>query len=234
MAGISESGHANNVANFNQLRSYLIGYGADYNPANVSLTLASLQALNTSAESVIDAVNSAFPSYNSAVAAREVAFKPLSKRVTRCMNFLKASGVTEEVYDQVRTVARKIKGSRASSGSENGISTSQMSYDSRTENFDKMILLLAGIPEYNPNEEELQVATLSAFCDDLKLKNNAVIAAEVPLSNARIARNNVLYADTTGLYDVAITVKNYVRAVFGTQSPQYNQIRNLKFKQQKI
>ena len=244
MSNNSETGHAVNVANFNDLISFVNGYGSAYNPSNPAIMLPAMQTLSVNAEAALVGVNAALPAYNAAVAAREVVFAPLSKRVTRVMNFLKSSGVTPQVYDQVNTVARKVKGARASAiikpdapadGAEPAptpkqISASQMSYDNRTENFGKMIQLLAAIPEYNPNEADLTVAALTTLHDDMKTKNNAVITAEVPLSNARIARNNVLYAENTGLYDIALKVKMYISSVFGITSPQYKQIKNLKFK----
>lgn len=243
MPNNGETGHAVNVANFNELISFVNGYGSAYNPANSALTLTALRLLAVGAGTAVEGVNAALPAYNAAVSAREVVFVPLSKLVTRIMLFLKASGVSQQVYDQVNTVARKVKGTRASAlikpeaageGEEpkpetKQISASQMSFDSRTENFGKLIQLLSSIPQYNPNEEELKVATLTVLLEDLKVKNSAVVAAEVPLSNARIARNNVLYADNTGLCDIALTVKNYVKAVFGSTSPQYKQISKLKF-----
>ena len=238
-----ETGHAVNVANFNDLISFVTGYGSAYNPSNPAIMLPAMQTLSVNAEAALAAVNAALPAYNAAVAAREVVFAPLSKLVTRVMNFLKSSGVTPQVYDQVNAVARKVKGTRASAiikpdapadGAEPSptpkqISAAQMSYDSRTENFGKMIQLLAGIPEYNPNEADLTVAALTTLHDAMKSKNSTVINAEVPLSNTRIARNNVLYTDATGLCDIALKVKMYVSSVFGTTSPQYKQISKLKF-----
>jgi hypothetical protein len=243
MSTNSDSGHAVNVANFNDLITFVTGYGETYNPSNNLIKLPALQEMAGVASEALGAVNAAIPAYNGAVAAREVIFEPLSKLVTRVMNFLKASGVSVQVYDQVNTVARKVKGTRASAiikpeppveGAEpvpvvKQVSASQMSYDSRAENFAKLIQLLAGIPEYNPNENDLKVETLGELYDELRTKNNAVIAAEVPFSNARIARNEVLYTETTGLCDIAQTTKNYVKAIFGATSPQFKQISSLKF-----
>ena len=50
-----------------------------------------------------------------------------------------------------------------------------------------------------------------------------------PLSNKRIARDEVLYADGTGLVDLAGLVKKYIKSLFGADSPQYEQISGLKF-----
>uniref|UniRef100_UPI003216C774 hypothetical protein n=1 Tax=uncultured Draconibacterium sp. TaxID=1573823 RepID=UPI003216C774 len=248
MASKTESGHAVNVANFNELISYVTGYNTAYNPSNTALALTALQTIATNAGNSIDAVYSSIPAYSLAVNQREEVFAPLSKLVTRVMNFLRASGVSQQVYDSVNTVARKIKGARASAKittpapdpnnpetpEVRQVSASQISYDMREENFEKLIQMLAAIPQYAPNEEELTTTSLSALCNQLSDSNAAVIAAEVPLSNARIARNQVLYAATTGLCDIAQSVKMYIKAVFGATSAQYRQISKLKFTKAKL
>lgn len=210
--------------------------------------MTALQTLSAEAKSAIDAVNAAMPSYSNAVSAREAAFEPLSKLTTREMNSLKATDTTTQVDESARTLARKIQGVRATAkmtepekaaatteGKEiNQISSSQMSYDNRLDNFDKLIQLLNTIELYAPNEPELKVTALTALYNDLKEKNTAVINATTPISNARIARNNILYKENTGLVDVALDVKTYIKSVFGATSPQYKQVSKLEFRAIKI
>ena len=74
MASTSETGHAKNVANLDELISFVGGYGVVYNPSKPAIKLPALQALSTAAKAAIGAVNSANPAYSNAVAAREVAF----------------------------------------------------------------------------------------------------------------------------------------------------------------
>ena len=239
----SESGHAKNVANLDTLITYVVGYGTTYNPSKPSLKLAALQTLSTSAKVTINNVNAALPAYSNAVAARETAFAPLSKLTTRVMNALRATDTTESVDENARTLVRKIQGVRATpkksdeeklalkaQGKEvSEVSSSQMSYDNRLDNLDKLIKLVSSIALYAPNEADLKVAALTALYTDLKAKNTAVIAATAPLSNARIARNDVLYKPLTGLYDIAIDTKTYIKSVFGATSPQYKQVKGLVF-----
>jgi hypothetical protein len=247
MSNNSETGHVVNVANFNEMISFVVGYDRTYNPSNPLITPGALQEKADAAGGAVTSVNTSLAVYNAAISDRELSFKPVSQLVTRVMSFLKASGAPKPVYDQVLTVARKIKGTRASAivtppepeeGAENPVvprqvSASQMSFDSRTENFGKLVVLLTGIPEYNPNEQELTIEGLNGVYTALKAKNTAVINAEVPLSNARILRDEVLYAETTGLCDVALMVKDYVKALFGTTSAQYSQISKLRFTKKK-
>ena len=244
MASTSETGHAKNVSNFETLISFITSYGATYNPSRESIKLPALNTILTNSKASLNALDEVHPTYSNAVAAREDAFKSFSKLITRVNNALKATDTTTQVDESAQTIVRKLQGKRATpkiseedmallkaDGKEvNQISTAQMSYDSRLENFNKLIMLLSSVPEYKPNEEELKISTLTALYNDLLAKNAAVLAATVPLSNARISRNDVLYKEKTGLVDTAFDVKVYIKSLFGASSPQYKQISKLAFK----
>ena len=243
MTNTSETGHAKNVTNLESLITSIIALETSYNPSRDSIKLTSLQTLLTASTESLNAVNIAQAAYSNAVAARKVAFEPFSKLITRVMNSLKASGAPTQVVQSARTIVRKLQGRRASAkiteeekkaleaeGKEvNQISASQMSFDNRIENFDRLIMLLSSIPLYNPNEAELKVETLKALHNQLKEKNTEVILPIVQLSNSRIARNKILYSENTGLVDVALDSKTYIKSIFGATSPQYKQISKLRF-----
>ena len=243
MTNTSETGHAKNVTNLESLITSIIALETSYNPSRDSIKLTTLQSLLTASTESLNAVNIAQAAYSNAVAARKVAFEPFSKLITRVMNSLKASGASTQVVQSARTIVRKLQGRRASAkiteeekkaleaeGKEvNQISASQMSFDNRIENFDRLIMLLSSIPLYNPNEAELKVETLKALHNQLKEKNTEVILPIVQLSNSRIARNKILYSENTGLVDVALDSKTYIKSIFGATSPQYKQISKLRF-----
>ncbi len=88
-------------------------------------------------------------------------------------------------------------------------------------------------PTYAPNETELQISTLQANLGNLKATNTAVVNAYTNFSNARITRNSILYAPTSGLVDIASDVKKYVKSVFGATSPQFKQVSKLEFRKVK-
>ena len=243
MTNTSETGHAKNVTNLESLITSIIALETSYNPSRDSIKLPALQALLTASKESLNAVNIAQATYSNAVAARKVAFEPFSKLITRVMNSLKASGVSTQVVQSARTIVRKLQGRRASAkiteeekkaleaeGKEvNQISASQMSFDNRIENFDRLIMLLSSIPLYNPNEAELKVEALKALHNQLKEKNTEVILPIVQLSNSRMNRNKILYNENTGLVDVALDSKTYIKSIFGATSPQYKQISKLRF-----
>jgi hypothetical protein len=76
-----------------------------------------------------------------------------------------------------------------------------MSFDQRIENLDKLIQLLAAQPAYIPNEPELSVAGLTTTLNTMRTTNTTAVNAYTPVSNARINRNTILYAESTGLVD---------------------------------
>lgn len=246
MASTSETGHAKNVANFEDLISFCTGYGVTYNPSKVAIKLPGLTALSASANAALQAVKVAKTAYDNATNAREVAFKPLKPLATRIVNALAATDSTVQTLDDVKTTNNKIQGRRAKAIKEpetgepgvavaapKTVSTSQQSFDKLIDHFAQLIQTLTAEPKYIPNENELKVATLNTMLSDLKAKNTAVINATTALSNARIARDKILYSDDTGLIDTAKDVKQYVKSLFGASSPQYKQVSGLEFKMKK-
>ncbi len=248
MANTIESGHSKNVAGLDHLVSFTIGYGIAYNPTKKSIKIESLQSIAANAKNAINVVNTAFPAYSNAVAAREVAFLPLSKLATRVKNAIIATDTSDQVDDHARTYIRKIQGKRAtpkkteeekkileSEGKEvRESSSSQMSFDGRLASFDQLIKLLSTIELYAPNEADLKVESLTALYNDLTEKNTAVLTSRTPLSNARISRNEILYKPNTGLVDTASDAKAYIKSLFGASSPQYKQVSNIPFRSVKV
>ncbi len=226
-----ETGHAKNVANFQTLISFVTAYGETYNPSNEAITLQALNDLLTQAQSGITSTLNTKTAYNLAANARAADFDPIKPTATRLFNAFKASEVPEKNVEKAKTVNRKIQGTRAKKidDTQKTVSVSQQSYDSLTESFAELINLLAAEPAYKPNEQDLKLTTLNATLANFREKNLAVTNAYTQYSNAQIARNSILYAKTTGLIDIALTVKEYVKSLFGSASPQYKQISKLEF-----
>lgn len=251
MPSTSETGHAKNVANFETLISFCTGYGATYNPSRDALKVANLQLLLTAAKAAIVDCKAKETAFDNATDARKESFSTLKALGTRIVNALSVSGVADSVIEGARTINRKLQGQRANGpataesivaeGTAStpttpapGIaSSSQQSYDNLVEHFNGLIELVSSDTEYNPNETELKVATLQTYLAELRTANTNVLTANTAWSNSRISRDNTIYADTTGLVDIALDVKAYVKSVFNSTSPQYGQISGIEFKRAK-
>lgn len=57
MGVTSESGHAKNVSNFDELISACTSFGATFNPSKATIKLAGLQATATSSKTAMSSVN---------------------------------------------------------------------------------------------------------------------------------------------------------------------------------
>lgn len=240
MSSTSEIGHAKNVANFEDLISFCTRYGAIYNPILNAIKVANMNILKINASSALASAIAANTAFKNAANNREIVFEPVKKLTTKVMAALKACGATEQTVKDASTINHKIQGKRAkpktaSESKEKAIinpndppvevpeetkqiSVSQQSYDSMIEHFEKLISLLSSIPAYNPNEAVLKIASLNTLLTSMKTSNSAVITAYTNWSNARIQRNDVLYKKITGLVDVALESKNYVKSLYGATS----------------
>ena len=136
------------------------------------------------------------------------------------------------------TIVRKLKGVRKTAIKEStnpdevqiNHSTSQLSFDQRTNNMDLLISLLQNTPNYNPNETEYKVATYQDKKAQMLLKTQAVADTFVPLNNARSTRNNSLYLSEDNLVDTANKAKDYLFTILDSNSAQYKAISKIKFK----
>jgi len=239
MASTSETGHAKNVANFQDLIAFVTSYGTIYNPSKNALKLAQLTSLQTAAQTKIADVVAKNTTFNNAVNDRMTAFGGLKSLSTRLVNALESTDAAKEKINDAKNFNRKLQGKSAAPAAPptdpntpapTSISTSQQSYDQQIQHFAGLISVLQSEASYTPNENDLKIATLSAKQADLVAKNNAVSTAYTNVSNSRIARNKTLYDPTTGLVDTALEVKSYIKSIFGASSPEYKQVSKIQFK----
>jgi hypothetical protein len=230
------------VANFQTVISFCTGYGNKYVPSQTTLTVANLQTQWIAADDVMDDCKKTETACDNAIDIRRDFFADVRQQGTKIVNALVASGVADSVVEGARTINRKIQGQRATplpapKKAEDGkditpktISSSQQGFDSLVEHVTGMIELVSSQPEYGPNEEELKVASLQTYLAGLKTTNTNVINANTTWSNDRIKRDELLYADKTGVVDTCQSIKNYIKSAFGATSPQYKQVSGLLFK----
>jgi hypothetical protein len=239
MASTSETGHAKNIANFQDLIAFVTGYGATYNPSKNALKLPQLNTLVTTSQGNLADVITKNTAYNNSVNDRIIAFEGLKALSTRLVNALETTDAPKEKVSDAKGFNRKIQGKRASTSATPTdpstpapatISASQQSYDQQIQHFAGLVSVLQSETSYTPNENELKIVTLTAKQANLVAKNNAVSTAYTNISNSRITRNKTLYEDVTGLVSVATEVKKYIKSVFGASSPEFAQVKGIEFK----
>lgn len=243
MASTSETGHAKNIANFQDLISFCEGYGATYNPTKESLKIPQLKTLYQTAQDKLNSSKTQKTNFDNATNERRNAFKDLKPLSTKIVNAFAVSGADILAQNNLKSVNKKLQGSSSTAKkpetttnnvttteTSKTISTSQQSYDRLIDHFSNIIQVLEQTPVYAPNENDLKVDSLQAKLSDLQTKNTSLINAYTSYSNAMIDRNQILYNPLTGIIQTAKEVKQYVKSIFGSTSPQYKQVSGLEFK----
>lgn len=239
MASTSEKGHAKNIANANLLCTHISHLGTRYNPSNSKLLLANLQSVFANATALQENVNALVAPYSLAVDNREGIFAPLSKKITKLRKVYKATeGVNQAQLEDFMTIARKLKGytkvkNRPTSDTateQTQYSTSQLSYDQRTNSMDLLIAQLQNTPNYNPNEVEFQIATLQAEKAQMLQATQNVANTYVPLNSARSTRNDALYNNQDNLVDTFNKAKDYLFTILDSNSLEYKAISKVSFR----
>ncbi len=243
MPSFNETGHAKNVANFQDLIAFCATYPA-YNPSSAALTVAGLNTKYTDARTALNGVITALTTFNNAVNVRKTAFESLRPLATRVISAFEACGADAEKVKDAKSINKKLQGARATKKetpvpanpgnpvpADNSISASQQSYDQQLEHFAKLINLLTTTAAYTPNETNINLTGLATKLGELQTANSGVSTAYAALSNSRIARDSELYNPHTGLVAIATSVKKYIKSLFGSVSPQYKQVSGLQFRE---
>lgn len=236
MPSKSEVGHAKNVANLQKLTEQVIVYPL-YNPPIENLAVVSLQALYTNASTKLSEVEEKRNANKKAITLRQTAFENLKPTCTRIINLIDILGLPQGTLDQAKSLNRLIQGGQKKTSTQpeenkeapKTASTSRQSYTQQANNFGILLQLLATIPTYTPNEDDLKLTTLSTYHASLINATKAVDQTEALLNAKLIERDQILYADGTGLYAIAQNVKKYVKSLYGATSSEYTNVSAIKF-----
>ena len=239
----SETTNQQNVINFELLITVITTFGDKYNPPIDALKVPTLNDLLQKGKLSLEAVTSAKLVYKGAIAAQNSGFEGFDSLITRIINSLRIIGVPKQTLEQAESIVRELRGKRASdllseeelaAEKEKGNEIKQVAVHNasiarKLENFNKFILFLEQIKEYSPNEQDLTTAALRIKQADMQQKSTDLSKSDVALEAARINRDEILYADTTGIVDTALSAKQYVKSLYGASDPRFKQVNSIPF-----
>lgn len=231
--------HFKNVQTFGKLTGICTGYGGSYKPGKQHLQANALAALSKSTQQIMDRVTEAQSSFDHAISKRKRGFEDLRKVSMAVVQLLKANGTDPFTLQYAIAHSRKINGAyrirsqpkTGEAGSEEmlvGYSTGK-GMIATIEAFAHLVALVEKEPLYASSEEAFSVSGLRTMLATIQDLNEAVVAAEIQLKDARRKRDLLLYSDHKSLYATAMAVKQYVRAVFGYNSSQHQELVDLTF-----
>lgn len=242
MATTNETGHAKNVANYEKFIGVCVGFGAEYKPSLADLKVDSMKVQLTKAKSALKELKLAERTFGNETNNRELAFATITGLATRVIRSLESCGANELTVEDARSINNKLQGKRATPLTNQELkgeadpatepktrSTSQRSFDNQVDHFEKLITAVSAEPRYNPNELDLQVIHLNSILEELTIRNQLASQAENALNDARTKRNEILYADKTGICDIVTAVKSYAISAFKTSSKEYKKLTKFKF-----
>lgn len=241
----SETGHAKNLANFNELITLVKSFEEQYNPIADNLKIAALEAQAKKAEEVLSKLKEAETVSKQATATLQSEFKTLNTFTSRIMGLLISSGAKSSSIDEARSIQKKIVGNNTKkkktdtqeaspTETKETRSTSRQSYDSRLDSFEKLVTVLQNIPEYTPFEDEFKIKALQFKIKAMKEAIQTNDNKEALRSQMMTERNNLLYTDDIGLVSVANKIKAYIKAIFGgVKSTQYKTASKIRFTKQR-
>ncbi|MDR1680212.1 MAG: hypothetical protein LBS12_00285 [Prevotellaceae bacterium] len=244
MPPFQESGINTYVSHFRLLIDVSAGFGAAYAPSRTDLTITALETKLTAVRASIDAVAAKLPAYLIAESVRIEEFYKLKPLAVRIRATAINCNLPVAVVNQIKEIVRKIQGRRARPiiplegegdvATTHYISVAQTSYDSQITHFRDLVAIVAGQTGYTPSATDIKVPALQAQLERFIEFNDDVLAASVPLKDARQKRNELLYEPGTGMIDTALAVKGYVKGTFGSRSAQYREVSHIPFRNKKI
>ena len=236
-----ETGNAKNVANFQKLIEQITVY-QKYNPPVENLKLESLNNLYTAALASLTTLEDKRNANKNAIHLRQQQFENLRSISTRILNHIEILGVPAGTLEQAKSLNRLLHGvsKRKITATEEGeqeqktASTSRQSYTQLADNFSKLLQLITSITNYAPNTEDLKIESLNTYSTNLVNSTKEVDKTAAEFNTKLIERNNILYAEGTGLYSIAQNIKKYVKSVYGSNAQEYAKVAKIKFTSKQI
>ncbi len=226
---------------FKELIGYCTGYEGKYNPGRPNLRIENLQVQLEAVRQVLEKVKETKVHFENEVNARKQVFDQLPALASSVMRILEASGASEEKLADARMLIREIDGRKlpakpnlkkeGTAATEPTVKRShlQLAYVSKADWFEKLVQTVAMEPLYLPNEATLSIEALNKKVEELHRLNQRVTETRVPWSNARVQRDVLIFGKGESLVMIARAVKKYLRGIFGYNSPQYAQVKGIKF-----
>lgn len=229
------TGHGMNIRNFRQAIILSENFGRRYAPCNDHLTIPHMLDQLKLLLHVNEIYTISLQQSKQMIAERDRIFKQLSKKVTQLCGIASSLHEQPGFKNDVKDLADRIRGFRPRNAGEQPDQSEKdrdpaLSYVGRTENFKKLIELLAGSPRYTPNEYRFQLPVLYAELAKMQKLNEEISEKIQTVAKARYERNRVLYDTETGVVTLMKSCRSYVKALFGPGSTEYRKFSELKFR----
>ena len=244
MATISDMSHVMNLGNFESLIALCISSGEKYNPPTLNLTINSLLVTEIEANKILRQVKEARINFNYDDDVRKFHFTEYKKLIKKVVNVFLMIGTSEIAITSMVEIQKRIISIKENSIKKKEIPAGnigaspiltkkvmlgQVGYINLLNNFKNLLELLRQENNYKTNDPILKTDQLQATLISLVELHFNAINSEIILNNLKIIRSNYFYAPETGMVTIALNVKKYIKATFGSSSNQFKLVNQLKF-----
>lgn len=236
----SETGHVMNVAKMSSIRDQTTALGTVYNPPKDYLQSSALITTVALGEAALGAVDDLKGRLSAKKNERKALFAEMPLIATNVIDLLVVANASKATLEDAYGVNKKIRGQRAhakkavdADGTPSDdttasadvdaktISVSQRSFVNLAAHFARMVSIARAEPGYASNEYEFSISGLDEYAARLKNVNAEVQSLAIDALTAQTVRDELLYKDVIGMYDMSIAIKHYVRRLLGFRDPRY-------------
>lgn len=204
--------------------------GAEYNPPNPFAALDKLQAKRdvVLAQRTANQANDATEETKRNL--RENLYKVLNGDVRSLVDYTKSSGKPQNDIDALVSIAREIRGGRATPVKEgsSSISVSHLSYVSRADNYARFIEQYDSLA-IATTEDMYKAATHRAKLAALQQSTADVLTSEANSNTSGELLDKLAYTEADSLMNGCISGKNYIKSKYGPNGEPYKNIAKTRF-----
>lgn len=235
----NETGDIKNLENLQKHITHCKSLQPGYHPVNDDITTASLNKHRIKAWEVYEDLRTKRTDFILVTNRRQDRFNPVRKLATRLNGAVSGAGYDEKTYEDFTTITRKIQGrlskpktkeNESNQELQRAVSNSQQSYDQLLDNFADAIRFLERLGNFNPNETDLQIETLKRIEEELRAVNREYFETFKPFGMALDMRDLIFYDAQQGFIQKIMTSRDYLKSVYGYESPEYKFAISLHFR----
>lgn len=240
----SERSFADRLQKAENLKAIVSTMMPVYAPLNSTVTIVNIAALLTLVSAANIAVGNSKTQFTNKVPERLTLADSLPKLATRIVNYVKSGPAWELEFPRIKELCDKVRRvnpprkTLPPPAPQPGEPTPPLlkprdrgdgSYAELAENFTILAAAVTSLPGYAPDDPDLAAVTLNALGPQLESRNNAVGLADTALDKAQRARFRLYFTPKTGLKDVFADIKQAVKAQYGQDSTQYEEVKGIRW-----
>lgn len=217
-----------------RLKAAIASLGAEYEPPNEIAELDHITTKLTESLPLRTAHLDNLVAEEAVRNERENIYKPLNSVLTNSVNYAKSAGKPQNEIDALASIAREIKGVRATPTAATGEgenvnrrSVANTAFASRAEKYALFVEQYEAM-NIKSEDDEFKAAAHRTRLAQMRDANTAVINAQAASNSSERASDAVAYTDADSLRNSCLAAKSYLKAKPGFKET-YKKISKLRF-----